>query len=177
MHNQSPTNQSVLGTDVRGEILETERHLHSYERWFETAAVPDAEDHVADRIGSGSGVFQIDAGNDTWGSWVQLLGPDDTPADSGMLYFDLHVFMFTAAERNFPYFLQIGYGASGAAALSAGDYTEAIFQPASNLIDNGPIVIQSKRQAVDTKVWARCLCPGQDTATLDFFFGLHEYDE
>jgi len=43
---------------------EAERHLHSGARWFETAAVPAGETHVADAMGDGAGAFQIDAGND-----------------------------------------------------------------------------------------------------------------
>lgn len=155
---------------------EVERHFHSYERWFETAASPSGETNIADAIGSGGGVFQIDAGNDDWGSWVQILGSADTPAISGSAKYDLHMFAFTAAERNEIYFFQVGFGADGATALSAGTYTEAAFKPASNQIDSGPVVVQSKRHAVGTKVWARCKCPGQNTATLDFIFGLHEYE-
>ena len=64
-------------------IFEIERHFHSYERWYEAAASPSGETHIADRIGSGSGAFQIDAGNDDWGLWVQVLGSSDTPADTG----------------------------------------------------------------------------------------------
>ena len=67
-------------------VHEIERHLHSGARWFETAAVPDGEVHVADSIGSGAGAFQIDAGNDTWGAWVQVLGSEDTPTVAGKAY-------------------------------------------------------------------------------------------
>lgn len=155
---------------------EIERHLHSYERWFETAASADGETHVADPAGTGGGVFQIDAGNDTWGSWVQILGSSDTPAITGAVKYDVHRIEITAAERDEIYVIQIAFGDSGAAALTAGSYTESPFKPASNLVDSGPIVMQSRRQAVGTKAWARCICPGQDTATIDFMFGLHEYE-
>lgn len=161
--------------DIAAETGEIETHLHSYERWFETAAVPDAEDHVADRIGEGSGAFVPDAGNDTWGDWVQVLGADDTPAVAGMTYYDLHRLEISSAERNAVYFVQIGFGASGAAALVANAYTEAVFKPASNQIDAGPVVVQAQRQTAGTKAWVRCMCPGQDTGTLDLYVGLHEY--
>ena len=175
MHNQSPTNQSVLGTDVRGEILETERHLHSYERWFETAAVPDAEDHVADRIGSGSGVFQIDAGNDTWGDWLQILGSSDTPAQAGRVYFDPHSFIVEDTERASTYFIQMTRGASGDAGFAAGQYTEFVYG-ASVQKDTGIIDVHTGRAPVGVKLWIRCVCPGQNTGTLDFYFGIHEYE-
>jgi hypothetical protein len=155
---------------------EIERHFHSYERWFETAAVAVGETHVADAAGTGGGVFQVDAGNDDWGSWLQILGSEDTPAITGSAKFDIHRIEITAAERNEIYVIQFAFGESGAAALSAGAYTESPFKPASNLVDSGPIVFQSRRQSVGTKAWARCICPGQNTATIDFMFGLHEYE-
>ena len=69
-------------------VAEIERHFHSGARWFETASVPDAEVHVADEIGSGGGAFRIDSGTFTWGSWLQVLGSDDTPTVEGKVYFD-----------------------------------------------------------------------------------------
>ena len=156
-------------------IHEAERHFHSFERWFELAAVPAAETHRADRIGGGNGPFVIDAGNDDWGAWVQILGSADTPAEAGMVKFDLHRIEISATERNFTYFIQIGIGASGAAALSAETFTEAVFQPASNQVDSGPVVIQTRRADAGTKAWARCMCPGQNTATMSLYFGIHEY--
>jgi len=149
---------------------EIETHIHSYERWFEKAAVPAGETHVADRIGGGLGAFRLDAGNDDWGGWVQLLGSSDTAA-----IFDPHKIEITGVERNEVYFLQIGFGASGAAALGTGQYTEIPFMPVSNMIDSAPVVVQARRQAIGTKVWARCMCPGQNTATLDLFPGVHFY--
>ena len=156
---------------------EIERHFHSYERWFEEAGTPTAT-HKADRIGTvgAADAFQIDAGNDTWGSWVQILGSEDTPAVAGNLHYDFHRLAITATERNDTYYLQIGFGESGAAALAANSYTAAIFKPVSNQIDSAPVTVQSRRQDAGTLAWARCMCPGQNTATIDFYFGLHEYE-
>ena len=155
---------------------EIERHFHSYERWFEKAGTADGETHVADPAGTGGGVFRIDAGESTWGSWLQILGSGDTPAIDGSVKFDIHRIEVTATERNAIYVIQFAFGATGAAALEADAYTETPFSPASNLVDAGPITFQSRRVAVGTKVWARCICPGQDTATINFMFGLHEYE-
>lgn len=157
-------------------IHEIERHFHSYERWFETAATPNGEIHVADRIGSGGGAFQVDAGNDDWGAWVQILGSSDTPADAGKVEFDLHRISIVNAERNADYFVQIAFGASGAAALLVNTYTEEPFKPASNQVDSSAVYTQSKRQAAGTKTWVRTKCPGQDTGTLSFYHGIHEYE-
>jgi hypothetical protein len=157
-------------------VHEIERHLHSYERWFETASVPNGEVHVADRLGDGGGSFQIDAGNDDWGAWLQILGSSDTPSVSGEEKYDLHRLEIDSAERNSKYYVQIAFGTSGAAAIASGDYTEGSVKPVSNQIDSGPVTLQARRQDAGTKAWARCKCPGQDTATLDFTFGIHEYE-
>jgi len=158
------------------ELAEVEYHFHHYSRWFELASVPAAETHRADAAGLGAGAFQIDAGNNTWGSWVQILGSSDTPVATGSAYFDMHEILVTATEKNFLYVLQIGFGASGAAALTAGDYIEEVFLPAAAFVDSGPVGIHSIRIATGTKAWARCLCDGQDTGTFNFLFGIHEYE-
>jgi len=172
------TSDGLSGTNNSAayRIAEVERHMHSYERWFEVASVPSGETHVADLIGSGAGAFQIDAGNDDWGAWVQILGSDDTPAISGSVKYDHHKLLIESVERNETYFIQVAYGASGAVALAAGDYTETVLHPLSNQVDAGPVIIQGRRQSVGTKAWARCMCPGQNTGTIDFYPGGHEYE-
>ena len=157
-------------------VHEIERHLHSYERWFELATTPAAETHRADAAGTGAGVFQIDAGNLIYGSWLQILGSTDTPADGTAVKFDMHRIMVTSTERNAIYVMQIAFGATGADALLADDYIEVPFVPSSNQVDSVPIEITSRRVTAGTKGWARCICPGQNTATIDFIVGLHEYE-
>jgi hypothetical protein len=156
-------------------VAEIERHLHSGARWFEAATTPDGETHTADRIGSGSGAFQMDAGNDTWGSWIQVLGSTDTPADTGKVYFDPHQFIVEDSERSAVYFIQITRGESGAAGLAAGTYSEFVYS-ATVQKDTAIIPVQTGRAPAGSKLWARCMCPGQDTATLDFYIGIHEYE-
>jgi len=167
---------SATSDSIGYKITEVERHFHSYERWLGAAVTPSGETNIADPIGTSTSAFQIDAENDDWGSWVQIIGSADTPVISGSTHFDLHRLLFTATERNAVYFVQVGAGASGAAALSAGTYTEAVFLPSSNLVDSGPVDINIRRQTATTKVWARTYCPGQNTATIDFYVGLHEYE-
>lgn len=156
---------------------EIERHLHSYERWFETAGTPDGELHVADRLCAGGGAFQADAGNNDWGTWLQILGSDDTPELAGSVNFDLHKIVFVAQERNnTQYCIQVAYGASGAAALSAETYTEFPIKTGGGNSVITPISIQTRRANSGTKVWLRLKAPGNDTGTLDFLFGIHEYE-
>ena len=158
-------------------VSEIERHLHSNERWMEMAGTPTAT-HFAVEVGhaDGAGPWTLDAGDDDWGAWVQILGADDTPTDGAALYMDIHKIMVTAAERNLPYFFRFGYGASGAAALAAGTYTETVFVPASNVLDTGPLSIQTRRAAAGSLLWAQCMCPGQDTGTISLYPGGHEYE-
>lgn len=174
--NQLTDGLTGVGNSLAYRTNEIENHLHSFERWLEVAAVPNAEIHVADSIGVGNGIFQLDAGDDDWGAWVQILGSSDTPVISGSIKFDLHRFLIEDTERNEVYFVQIALGSSGAVALAAGNYTETVIQPLSNQVGSTPTVIQNHRQDAGTKVWARCKCPGQNTATLNLYFGIHEYE-
>lgn len=157
-------------------VHEAERHFHSYERWFETAAAANGEVHVADAIGSGGGAFQVDAGNDDWGTWLQVLGSSDTPAITGSVKYDPHKVQIDAAERTATYFIQFAFGTSGAAALTAGTYTEFTFTPQAAAGRPAAIAVGARRHNVGTKAWVRTKCPGQNTATLDFYVGLHEYE-
>ena len=163
------------------ETIEIETHIHSNERWFEKAGTPNGEIHVAVRIGDsdGAGAFQIDAGNDDWGTWIQILGSADTPADPGKVSFDGHRAEFVAAERNEPYFIQvIAQNTNPNSAIEdVTTITEFVVKPLSNVLDAGPIEIQTITVPAGVKVWVRCMCPGQNTATLDFYFGIHEYEE
>lgn len=156
---------------------EIERHFHGFERWFGAAIVPDGESHVANRIGTGVAAFQADAGNNAWGAWLQILGSTDTPASAGNVKFDLHRVQVVGVERtNTVHFVQIAYGASGGAALAAAAYTEFVFHPLGQQGQRVPIPVMCHRHDVGTKVWLRILVPGQNTGTMDFYHGLHEYE-
>jgi len=155
-------------------VHEIERHLHSYEHWFGLAAVPDGETHRADHMTMTP--FQMDAGNDTWGTWLQTLGSGDTPHVGTNTRFDLHRLQFSDVEIDKTLTLiQIGFGASGAAALSSDDITEFLCTPLKDGKQD-PCAIQCRAIAAGTKMWARCWVDGQNTSTVDFHFALHEYE-
>lgn len=157
------------------EVVETEKHLHNVERWAAVAASPSGETNVADF--DTMTAFQMDAGNDTWGSWLQVLGSADTPVTTGMTKFDPHRMMILDVERDVTATrIQIAWGATGAAGLAAGDYTEILIAPLKSG-RHAPFDIMCKRIAVTTKVWCRCWVSGQNTGTVDFYLGLHEYEE
>jgi hypothetical protein len=163
---------------IKAEVVETEKHFHNHILWLAAAAAPNGELHVADRFSpTASTTFQINAGNITWGAWVQILGSSDTPVIAGMTKFDPNGVYFTASQRNTPYIVQFGHGASGAAALTANEITEVVYTAISAASDAVPIVFQSDRHDSGTKLWARCFCPGANLGTLNFYIGLHEYVE
>jgi hypothetical protein len=159
-------------------LYEIERHFHGYERWMCAAVAANAEVHVADRIGSAATAvtpFTITSGNDTWGAWVQLLGSTDTPVVATNTKYDLHRFMVLVANQISPYFIQIGFGTSGAAALAADTFSSTMVNPASNTDRTDALPFMSRRQAAGTKAWMRCWSLGANAKTLTVMFGLHEY--
>lgn len=164
-----------IGNDgaLQSDLTIIKHHIHNRERWLGAAAVPIGETHVADTdsmIG-----FQMDAGNDDWGTWVQLMGSDDTPVILGMTMIDMHRVMITDVERKKVITrIQFAGGASGAAGLAAGDYTELLVTP-DNDGKQDPYEIKMERFAVGSKGWARCWVKGMDTGTIDLFIGVHEY--
>ena len=163
--------------------LEVEHHLHSWERWLCIANAPTGT-HKADTVIAAEAIpawapFIVDAGNDAFGGWIQLLGSGDTPVQADKLFFDLHRLILTSVERDrSKHILQIGYGADGPGALSDGTYSDLPFIP-----DDGPpitvpvpVEAQMERIPVGSLVFARLWIPGQDTGTLGFEYGIHEYD-
>ncbi len=162
---------------VSYEIEEVDRHIHNFERWMSKAAAAVGETHVADRITDSQTPFQADGGNDTWGPWIQVLGSDDTPVRTAQEKYDMHRLLIVSHEHNTNcYFVQIGFGESGAAALSAESYTEITLVTGSGATEVGPVDLLSRRQDKETKAWARVWAVGKDTGTLDFLLGIHEYE-
>ncbi len=152
-------------------IAEVERHAHSHERWYGVAGTPSAT-HKADQIAKDIASFQIDAGNDAYGAWVQLLGSADTTYK-----FDMHRLFITAVETAATvHFVQIAFGAAGDDAVTAGDYTEFVYRSGAAITREAPVEFQTRRHAAGTLAWARCLAYDVNTSTLNFYFGLHYYE-
>ena len=159
-------------------VGEIERHLHNTEKWFGLAAVASGETHVADRLACLIQPFVITAGNNDFGAWVQILGSGDTPVTSGAVKFDGHRVITTDTNSTNPYIVQVVAGESAdiAANIAAELFTEAPYISATNNNDSGITDIMTRRFPVGTKVWARCCCIGSNGSTMDFYFGLHEYE-
>jgi hypothetical protein len=163
---------SGVNNSLAYRIGEVERHFHSYERWYGLAASPSAETHRADQVAKDITAFRIDAGDDAYGAWVQVLGSSDTT-----LKFDLHRLMITDVERDgSTHFVQIACGETGDGAVTAGTYTEFVYKPQATNTEETPVEVQMRRQTAGTKVWVRCLAYDQNTGTMDFYIGLHFYE-
>jgi len=160
-------------------VHEIEKHLHNSEDWFGQHASPSGEVTIANDVTTGPlSPFQVDAGNNAWGAWVQILGSGDTPpaVRPTMVKFDLHKIQVVDSETNDVHcFIQIAYGATGAVALNAGDYTTIAYTTVANKATEVAVLFMIPRIAVGVKVWARIMALGEDTMTLDFYFGLHGY--
>jgi len=169
--NASTLGLSGVSNSLAYRVGEIERHLHSHERWYGVAGTPSAT-HKADQVAKDIASFQIDAGNDAYGAWVQLLGSADTAYK-----YDLYEISVTAVERaSTVHFVQIAFGATGDAAVTAGDYTEFIYRSGAAITREAPVTFQTRRHAAGTLAWARCLAYDSDTGTLNFYFGMHYYE-
>jgi len=91
-----------------------------------------------------------------------------------MVKFDPHQLIIETVERSATYFMQIGRADASADIITNGTYTELVYAAASAK-NTAIIFAQTGRAPVGSKLWARCKCPGQNTAYLDFYIGIHEY--
>ena len=149
------------------EAYEAEKHVHNREIWFGPAAAASAT-HFGDIDNMSS--YQIDAGTDTWGSWVQLLGTNDTPVQENRYKYDSHRIIIAGVETDKTKTrIQLAAGPSGSQVVK----TEILFFPATDV--DPPLDIICPRINVKTELWARCWVKGIDGSTIDFNIGIHEY--
>jgi len=171
--------ETSLESKIEQESYEIENHHHNYEKWFGLAGTPDGETHRADRITLKPEPFQVDAGNDDFGSWLQIIGSSDTPVISTNTFFDFRELLIISHERNStPYVLQFACGESSelAGQLTAETFTEEAMVTGAGNSETGPIIFLNRRVASGSKIWVRIWSKGQNTGTLDFYIGIHEYE-
>ena len=175
--------RGLLGTadSLAYRIGEVERHFHNWERWLcKAAAGTESATHLADRIGvtaDSYAPFVLTSGNpNTWGAWVQLLGSGDTPVIAGMAKFDVHRILVTTTNQTGIWFVQLAFGASGAAALTAETFSSIVYVSEGPGDRSSPIEVFTRRQAAGTLMWARAWSVSANPKTLALMFGLHEYE-
>jgi len=175
--NEATSGLAGVKNSLAYRVHEIEAHFHSFEDWFGLANVPNEELHRASDVSLGTcQPFRIDAGNNDWGAWVQILGSNDTPNRAGKVYFDLHKIEIVGSENtNTKVFIQIAFGATAAAGLTALNYTTIPYLSPTNQAADRPISINMRRADAGAKVWDRTMAIGVNTNYLDFYIGLHEY--
>ena len=151
---------------IEDETIEIEKHLHNVERW----------------VGAGSDVttmtaITITAGNDTWGSWVTVLGAGTTPVIAGKTKFDFNRYLVVDVDTAAIHRIQIGWGATGDI-VSSNQYTEIALIPTGigANVSACPGNILMPRVTAGVVVSARAWVSGANGDTIEVFFGLHEYD-
>lgn len=168
----NPANETTL-TTILAELMEVEKHLHSNECWFGKKSVPISGVREADK--DSLTTFQIDSGNNDFGTAICILGTTDTPCAVGKTKFDFHKILITNTERTSePYIIRWAWGNTESEAITAGNYSSTSYYPTATA-RSAPVEVQSRRIDAGTKVWMNCKC-ANNTGTLNFLFGFHEYD-
>jgi hypothetical protein len=151
-------------------VYQIERHIHNVEHWFGAAAVPGVN-HFGDLDTMTN--YQSTAGNNVYGAWLQLLGSADTPVLLDMAGFDLRRLLFvdvSVVANQKVHKVEIGTGDAG----SQITISEFEFVPLRGGIGL-PIELTSSLIPVNSKVWLRHWCDGQNATTMDFKIGIHEH--
>ena len=149
-----------------------EEHEHNRERWFGKSGDQSGTNWAT---GSGLTVSQAASGDGGFGTEIKVLGATDTPAISGNTRFDFHRFFVVASSATSAYIVRFIYGTGTAAdAEAAGQYTDVYYMKESAAGRGAPADLRMPLLDVGTKIWAK-VKNATNNATLDFFFGLHEY--
>lgn len=160
------------------EIIDT--HLHSREHWCGNSGDQSGNNWGSDtltayRAISGNGVYGADADDE-----AKVIGSADTPIITGMVYFDIHRITVIAISSDTVYEIRTVWGTGTMAeAILADQFTEEMIITSTdkaNKFGGAPFETQIPRLAVGTKVWLQ-VRNTTDNATMDFFIGIHEYDE
>ena len=171
-------NDKIDTIDAELEIVEV--HLHSREHWCGKSGDQSGNNWGADtltpyRAISGNGVYGADASDE-----AKVMGSADTPVVAGKASFDLHRITVIAISSDTVYELRIVWGTGTmATAITAGQMSEVMIITSTdkaNKFGGAPFDLQLPRLTIGTKIWIQAR-NATDNATVDFFVGLHEYDE
>ena len=173
---------AATGTEaavILAETVEIERHLHNYERWFGISG-NQSGDNWGDEDGQTPFVASSAAGD--FGTAIKLLGPDDTPVQSGMTLHDVHRILVTDMSSNVVYTIHLiqdmDNDNDADVAEGKGYYTTIYVIPGdtnTNRAGGFPVTVIDKRMLSGLRTWAKVKAAG--TVDIDFFLGIHEYPE
>ncbi len=161
-------------SDASREVRQIERHIHSREIWFGLATSPDAELHRADE--NEATPFTIDAGNNDFGTAIQVLGSTDTPIQTGMTIFDPGAMFFETAQHNTQeYFIRFICGETAAAGITANIYSTHMIRSKTGVFTDTEIELRQLRCPTGSKIWIQVKAPGQTSSEITVHFAIHEY--
>jgi len=144
-------------------------------RGFGLAAAPSGETHRMDW--NSTIPFQMNGGNNTWGTPIQIIGSEDTPFDNTNTRFRITGIFISDAQRTATLTqIQFACGETpnwdNTDPFFTGFYAQ-IIPTLGNAVER--IMVDAARCTKFTKVWARCWVSGQPSGTIDFFASLIEY--
>lgn len=151
-----------------------ESHFHNYEQEFGKAAVPTAT-HFADP--DSLTTFQAISGNGVFGAEIQILGSDDTPFRTGMLYFDPREWSIVDVSKNTPYIMRVIWGTPAqtvAQAETLKQYSTWVVHQLTAAGNDKPQEGRIIRLASGSQVWVKTKNI-TNLATVDFLLTIHEY--
>ena len=168
-------------------VDELEKHFHNREFWLGEHEVRSLEDDCGQR--ETMAPFQTDAGNGTindytlgYGDPLCVIGRNDLPITDDGVKYDFHRFVVVDVESTADkkvHKAQIVYGrrtfAAGLAALQVVDVPP--FVPLRGAAFTVVDIMMPRLLCGADKVWVRHWVDGVNTATMDFFVGLHEYPQ
>lgn len=155
---------------------EIERHLHSYERWYGASAGPAAPGLETSNL---SFRTTSSATANAFGTAVAVFdGTEVLPA--GTVYYDPHRIVVMNVQSAAQFRLRFAFSRNGeasyAAAVANGNYSSIVFKINQTNNDYVPILLQSRRMPVGTKIWAAVAKADAGAAWVDFMIGLHCYE-
>ncbi len=173
------------------EAWETEHHFHNGDFGFGVAASPSGETHIADRVGTGAAgaeaaPFVLDAGNDDWGSWTQVMGSSDTPVTeaSTATHYDMNEMTVVATEdddQRYMWQMVVQEDAPADDPQDGDKATEGEFYIHAAALFGNPVlptrIFRCYRVATGTKAWMRLRAPNQNTSTASFYLYMHPYTD
>lgn len=174
----------ILNTEqldnIEFEVGEIEHHLHNYERWFGISADQSGDNWALE---TGLTPYIVTSGDAVFGVAIKLLGPDDTPEQSGKTVFDLHRILVSDLSVNTIYYLRIIEDVDGDndadIAEGKGYYTDTpaiTVDTNTNRAGGFPVDVLDKRLMDGLRAWAK-VKNVTNNSTFSFYIGIHEYDE
>ena len=160
------------------EAYEAEHHVHNDEHWFKRRAVPTGTSFADTSHAVFYSFTLTTAADSTLGTFVQILGTDDTPVTAGNTYIDLHRLYITDVDDSTPFQIVMVWGTSVAAGFAAGTFGSipvASDAANPNQATPYPVDIMTARMPVGTNMWMAA-SNAAGVQEISLWVGGHEYE-